>query len=148
MHSDGKTYYPTRSFIRFQAKNQLIAELMKGQELTVVSRLRELGVAPILESKPDDEDGSAKSLNDSKPLATSGLNTSATTPFSVDEELFAEISSTAFHSEHHPELYQGTSSQQDVMAIERAIANEIVSAYQRILNNRTDKDIQNLNALL
>lgn len=148
MHSDGKTYYPTRSFIRFQAKNQLIAELMKGQEFTVLSRLRDLGMAPILESKPDDEDDSAEALNDRNNLATGALDTSATAPFSVDEELFAEISSTAFHSEHHPELYQGTSSQQDVMTIERAIANEIVSAYQRILNNRTDQDIQNLNALL
>jgi hypothetical protein len=153
MHSDGKAYYPTRSFIRFQAKNLLIQELMNGQELTVVSRFPELGTQSLQEpeqpkiSRTSDSEPSEISENDND-LSKSTINEEDHTPFSIDEMLLSEITATALQADQHPELYQGSQSQQAILDIEQAIAQDIVTAYQRILKNRTDKTIQVLNALL
>ncbi|MEO1521019.1 MAG: hypothetical protein AAFU78_09580 [Cyanobacteria bacterium J06633_2] len=149
MHSDGKAYYPTRSFIRFQAKNLLINALMAERNRTTVSQVQNLSIQSLQDSEALDHSQSLHSTDAPAPqqkanviVTGKGKNTLA-----LDEELFADITSTAFNADQHPELYRGSSSDQDAMQIEQAIAQEIVAAYQRILKNRTNETIQQLNAL-
>ncbi len=152
MHSDGKTYYPTRSYIRFQAKNQLIEDLMEGHLSTAVNHVGQSGVTFTLNADVDissDISPDSAQLNDSPELQDMGnINTWPTLKLPLDEGLFAEITSTTFHHDRHPELYQPNASMYDVAAIEQAIAIEIVSTYKQILKNRSDQHVQNLNALL
>lgn len=149
MHSDGKAYYPTRSFIRFQAKSQLIAALMEGQISTVVNPIGPSSLVSTCDCDLGDQaNGDSDSKHENSEHYDENRVGSPSNKFLLDETLFAEIAATTFHQEQHPELYQSHSSRQDVTHIEEAIATEIVSTYKRILTNRADQRIQNLNALL
>ena len=147
MHSDGKAYYPTRSFIRFQAKSQLIAALMEGQISTVVNPIGPSSIASTCDLDGQANDGSSPNQGNSEHHDKKRVG-SVSNKFLLDETLFAEIAATTFHQEQHPELYQPHPSRHDVTHIEQAIATEIVFTYKRIFNNRADQRIQNLNALL
>jgi hypothetical protein len=145
MHSDGIAFYPTRSLIRFQAKKYLIADLHSGGSFIVVAQVGESNRTTIIDAQPTDP--SDRIPNESQPLSQQDSEPSKLVP-SMDDELFAEISSTAFHPERHPELYQPHASEESATDVERAIATEIVDTYKRILKNRSDRFIQDLNSLL
>ncbi len=145
MHSDGTTFYPTRSFIRFQAKKHLIADLHSGGSFSVVARVGKSNMTTIIDAQPTDP--SDRMPDESQSLDQQDSELSQPAP-SIEDELFAEITSTVFHPQRHPELYQPHASQASATQVERAIATEIVDTYKRIFTNRSNQFIQDLNSLL
>ena len=133
--------YPTRSFIRFQSKSQLTAD-MSGQQ--VMTFVRRESVDSRMDLALPSE--SHKDLN----AALNHGQESDIHPASVglDESLLKDISSLAFHPDQHPEIYQPCASREQAAAIEQAIAAEIVATYKQIKANETNPNIQALNALL
>ncbi|MEM9216884.1 MAG: hypothetical protein AAGD25_21355 [Cyanobacteria bacterium P01_F01_bin.150] len=150
--------YPTRSFIRFQAKRQLTADMSGQQVMTFVSQdssgsqmdvtlpnppeeLQPLEIQPTLESYQDNPQKAHYA-------AVNHQETKDSFPNGLDESLFKEIADLTFHPDQHPEIYQPCQSIDAANAIEQAIAIEIVDTYKRIKVNATKPSIQSLNALL
>ena len=133
--------YPTRSFIRFQAKSQLTADMSGQQVMTFVSR-------EDVDSRMDLAlpDASQKAPTNSELKCGQGNDSPA--EIGVDEVLLKEISSLAFHPDQHPEIYQPCTSREQAAAIEKSIVAEIVDTYKRIKSNEARPSIQALNALL
>lgn len=124
--------YPIRSFIRFQAKQQLLAETQAQTDVALsheslshepssVQRVASVGEAP----KPAYFDITA-----------------------VDNDLLKEIAATLFNSDRHPELYQPCKDIIEATAIEDAIAFDIVATYRQIKQNQKRTEVQALNKLL
>ncbi|MEO0984629.1 MAG: hypothetical protein AAFY20_03665 [Cyanobacteria bacterium J06639_14] len=131
--------YPVRSFIKFKAKSQLIADL-NGQVMTSFVQRQgaehstELITPEEAETTPHPDDGA--------------LTTGASTDQMFDEGLFQEIATIAFCSEHHPELYQPCLSQVVATEIEDRVATELIETYKRIKHRQGSALVQSLNALL
>lgn len=138
--------YPTRSFIRFQAKNQIIADLA-GEEITsFVQRPGASQEEGTVTPNPDWLNHSSGDAPDCPPQSSASNTAAMLLPF--DEALFSELAKTVFHPDRHPELYQPCDSQADAMAIENQVIAELVETYERIARNQTDERVQRLNALL
>jgi len=127
--------YPTRSFVRFQAKRQLAADIIGQQVITVINR----GAGSRLDMAQPDVGVPQHSTNDQVPPVA---------PTTIDEMLFQDICAIAFHPDRHPNLYQPCASPDEAAAIEQAIADEIVATYTQIKLNQSEPGIQQLNALL
>ncbi|MEB3355198.1 MAG: hypothetical protein VKK04_00525 [Synechococcales bacterium] len=131
--------FPTRSFIRFKAKSQLIADLSGHSVVAFINRPGDRSA----------EDGTAFS-----PIAPQNTDDEVSTdPVCVnfealDESLLRDIASTLFHPSRHPELYESCESRSTAMEIESAIAAEIVNTYKHIKRKEYDPAIQELNSLL
>lgn len=155
--------YPTRSFIRFQSKSQLVADLTGQQVMTFVNRSGETSYPEMLrpsanselESQPlsrpaksnlnePESEGAANESLMSEPLMSEPLMGEPL----IDEALLEEITATVFRPDQHPELYQPCNSRQEATQIEHEVAAEIIAIYKRILQNQRDAMIQRLNALL
>lgn len=171
MDIDPKTY-PSRTFARFTAHNQLMADLT-GQP--VVASVQRLGGKTFMqEALPDGEAPSVKSgseasssafrMNMSVDMAgqqgrdrqapdlsgetpESDLETSLLEP-SLDEALFAEIVKTTLNPTRFPDLYRSCGTQEAAMEVEALVAAEIVSVYRRIKQNQDCSVVQGLNKLL
>lgn len=145
MYSDGTFFYPTRAFIRFQAKKQLITELYSSNPSTSAFRFGESNMTAIIDAQSD---GSSDRIPAERQPHDPQVDERFQPDSFIDDELLAEIASTAFHPEQHPELYQPHASKEMVTDMEGAIAAEIVDTYKHILKNRSDQFIQGLNSLL
>lgn len=65
-----------------------------------------------------------------------------------DEALFTELSSTFLQPTVQPLLALPCQSRDEATLVERQLANSLVHAYRRILKQRQDVRVQQLNALL
>ncbi|MGB3494279.1 MAG: hypothetical protein WBA57_16230 [Elainellaceae cyanobacterium] len=153
VNPNSHSIYPTRSFIRFQAKNQIIADLTGEKVTRFIERpgiVQEQGtIEPNLDwidsliENPPPASGDAQECD---PQAhPSGMPAAF---FSFDEALFSELAKTTFHPDRHPELYQPCTSQQKASEIEQQVTTELVESYERITRNQTDARVKRLNALL
>ena len=165
--------YPTRSFIRFQAKRQLTADMSGQQVMTFVSRdsldnRMDVTLPNPSSHPPASNPSGSNSTADLYPSFPQSVpeqfdnaqvnnddqvdhhDPVAKNPPSVqvDEVLFKDVVRLAFHPKQHPEIYRPCESPEQAAAIEQAIATEIVDSYKRIQSNRTKPSIQALNALL
>lgn len=153
--SSGNTY-PSRSFIRFQAKLQIIAD-STGEH--VVSFIQHPGVyidRPVFRYDEDQPDNGPsptdRDLNTSYPSKPQPAKFKAAVQsidaLDVNETLLNEIASTTFQPNRHPELYRGYSTPEEAAIIEQHVAAELIATYERIIINRADEQIQQLNSLL
>ncbi|MBE7380680.1 MAG: hypothetical protein F6J95_004645 [Leptolyngbya sp. SIO1E4] len=166
MDSDPKNY-PSRMFIRFTARNQLIADATGRPIAAMVQRLG--GDAYVQRVNPETEapalaaDDDADGFLEGVSLEMSpDLQTQSGTPETetgkdasqgdvdccVDDALFAEIVKTTLNPSHHPELYQPCQTSQLAKAIEASVAAEIVATYRQIKRKQTCPIVQGLNKLL
>ncbi|MGF1496991.1 MAG: hypothetical protein ACFB8W_09240 [Elainellaceae cyanobacterium] len=127
--------YPTRSFIRFKAKSQLIADLSGHSVVTFVDRAD--NTTSLSAAAPQDAPSKGEVTD---PVC---VNFEA-----LDEPLLRDIASTLFHPNRHPELYQPCQTRSLAMSIEAAIATEIVQTYKQIKRNEYNATVQGLNSLL
>ncbi|MGJ3244954.1 MAG: hypothetical protein ACFE0I_02635 [Elainellaceae cyanobacterium] len=137
--------YPTRSFIKFAARSQLIANLTGQVFTTFVQRHgHETSKDLISPEAPlaDAELADAELLSDESRESTHAMEQA------LDNELFRDITNSAFHPEQHPELYEPCASVEMAADIENQIAAEIVETYQTIKCNQKRPMVQSLNALL
>lgn len=128
--------YPTRAFIKFAARNQLIADLTGQEIITFVNR-----------------NGSSDSSNIISPSESSGIGSHTCTEAcetceQLDEELFHDIATTLFNPKRNPDLYQASVSRHMATVIETRIADEIVETYKAIKTSQRDLLVLRLNALL
>lgn len=65
-----------------------------------------------------------------------------------DEALFADLSDTLLQPAVHPLLTAPYSSRDEAALVERQLAQSLANAYRRIVIQRQDRQIQQLNALL
>lgn len=171
MDIDPKTY-PSRTFARFTAHNQLMADITGQPIVASVQRLG--GKTFTQEAIPDGEAPSVKSDSEASSSAfqmnmsinvaghqgrdrqapglsgdtpESDLETSLPGP-SLDEALFAEIVKTTLNPTRFPDLYRSCGTQEAAMEVEAMVAAEIVSAYRRIKQNQDCSVVQGLNKLL
>lgn len=177
MDIDPKTY-PSRTFARFTARNQLMADATGRPIMASVQRLG--GKTYIQEAIPD---GDAPSIaKDPSDFATGlhlGLSISPTdlanTPGSsnqdrdgatslnqevssespntsqslgIDEALFEEVVKITFSPNRCPDLYQSCGTQEAAMEVEATVAAEIVAAYRQIKQKQDCPIVQSLNKLL
>ncbi len=147
--------YPTRSFIKFSARSQLMSNLTgqvfktyiqrHGQSVTTDLISPEL---PVSFSELSD-DRTDSDLDDIYSGSHHGTDWEANQmDEELDEALFRDITSIVFHPDQHPELYQPCASVESAAEIETQIAAEIVETYQRIQLNQQQPIVQTLNALL
>jgi hypothetical protein len=66
----------------------------------------------------------------------------------LDENLFQELAITLFQSEGCQAIYQPYASREVASAVEDGIALELAAIYQRIMQQRQNPLVQDLNALL
>ena len=146
-----KHIYPIRSFIRFQAKQQLIAEAHSASTAALPPYPNVAAPQPP-ESElntPDPPDrGNKNAAVDSKHSSSKQPGLPWFDTASIDNDLLKEIATTLFNSDQYPELYRPCKDIIEATAIEDAIALEIVLTYQRIKQNEQLVNVQALNKLL
>ncbi|MGF1537607.1 MAG: hypothetical protein ACFB4J_14150 [Elainellaceae cyanobacterium] len=123
-----KNIYPIRSFIRFQAQQQLLSQVNQASEPQSPQRFSVQGGAEALFHR-----------------APGPICIDAST---LDSALLKDITATLFESDRHPELYRPCQDILEATAIEEAIASEIVVTYLRIKQNEQHPAVQALNKLL
>jgi hypothetical protein len=176
MDIDPKTY-PSRTFARFTAHNQLVAD---ATGRTITASVQRLGGQTYMQEAIPDGEMPSLSQNPSGFAAgfTMGLSVKPTTPEStppgssdkdrnspsdqvsslepenqlsnsgLDEALFEEIVKTTLNPQQYPELYQCCGTQKAAMAVEDRVAAEIVTAYRFIKQKQACPIVQSLNQLL
>lgn len=176
MDFDLKTV-PSRMFIRFVARKQLLVD-MTGQATPVY--IKRMGRNPFVQqltpggeptiwssTRSDEMDGSrmgvllnrrsdrpnpkaensGSSAFDGSDAPSSKIEPS-TTAEDIDEELFKAIVDTTFTSSRHPELFQPCGTVEAATEVEARLITEIISAYRRIKAQQENPIIQRLNNLL
>ena len=160
MDIDPRTY-PSRTFVRFTAHNQLQADAT-GKPITAAIKRTGCNTyvqkaipggefpPPISDSDSGDGFGLGFSMDStcSDGTETGGCAVAAAT-HEFDDALFEEIVKTTFSAKRYPELYQSCGTQAAAAKVETRVATEIVSAYRRI--NQKQQDcliVQRLNSLL
>ena len=155
------TTYPSRTFVRFTAHNQLQADAT-GKPITAAIKRSGCGTytqkampggdfpPPISESDSGDgfDLGLLMDSACSDDTETGGCAVAAAT-HEFDNSLFEEIVKTTFSANRYPQLYQCCGTQKAAAEVEIKVATEIVSAYRRI--NQKQQDcllVQRLNSLL
>lgn len=168
MEFDPKTY-PSRTFIRFLAHQQLLADA-SGQPIQVAMQRLDrppylqtltpgsdvatsktssqdmsmgLGLRMTLSANPTGKDQGQGDRPTGQISARQGKNKSP-----IDENLFEEVVKTAFNSDRNLEIYQSCGTVTGAEAVELGVIREIVSTYRQIQQNRTSPTVQNLNKLL
>jgi hypothetical protein len=177
MDIDLKTY-PSRAFIRFTARNQLIADATGRPMLSSVKRLGSQiylqeampeGDVPSVAKHPESYPHGLNlgmSLNSAEleniPCEEScdrdelsSLDPSATiapeeaaTDSYIDEDLFEEVIKTTFNPNRFPDLYRSCGSRQAAMDMETDVVAVIVANYRHIQQKRECPIVQSLNQLL
>jgi hypothetical protein len=137
--------YPTRSFIKFAARSQLIANLTGQVFTTFVQRYGHETSKDLISPEPPLADAE---LADAEPLSDEPRESTHPMEQALDNELFRDITNSVFHPEQHPELYEPCDSVEMAADIENEIAAEIVETYQTIKFNQKSPMVQSLNALL
>lgn len=169
MEIDPKTY-PSRSFIRFTAQNQILADITGQPINTFVQRFG--GESYVQQVIPGDQPNPKSSnSNNSGADLRMGLSVNPVTPDSLfdshnsqntseqvsennpqesifDEKLFEEIAKITFSPNRYPELYQSCGTSRAAVAVETQVADEIVATYKRIKQQQDCPVVQSLNALL
>jgi hypothetical protein len=160
------TVYPSRTFIRFTARNQLLADLtgetvtatvqraggaayvqiaLPGKALPCPSHPSGAGAPPLtlgmtIHGSTDQASlpqGAAPSPREAEP---EGL--------AIDESLFADITQTLFQVSCSPRLYQDCGSPEAARGVEREVATAIIAVYRQIKQNQTSPLVQSLNQRL
>lgn len=171
------TTYPSRTFARFTAHNQLMADATGQTIMASVQRLG--GQTYVQEAVPDGEmpyrsqnpSGFAAGFSiglsvkpttpEATPLSSSDKNQNPTSDqvsavepetqpsaSDIDEALFDEIVKTALNPQRFPELYESCGTQKAAMAVEERVAAEIVTVYRAIKQKQACPIVQGLNQLL
>lgn len=166
--------YPSRSFIRFSARNQLIADLTGQRFPMIVKRLGEDSyVQEISPSEQSKAEQSSSKINpgdiglsldffSSSPPETQGAGgndageslkdecnpTNDDEANTVDEHLLGEICATTFNPKRNPALYVPAPSKRITLMIEQSLVAEIVETYKEIKLKQKSVIVQQLNALL
>lgn len=136
--------YPTRSFIRFQSKTQLTADIGGQQVMTFVCQ--DQGDNPMERARPNLV--SPSEISSPLDVHNKTHSTDPAVSSQLDEILLKDITRLVFHPDQHPEIYRPCRSREQAVAIEQAIAVEIVEPYKQIKFNETKPSIKALNALL
>ncbi len=173
MDIDPRTY-PSRTFVRFTAHNQLKADAT-GQTITAsVQRLG--GKSYVQQAIPDGEFPSIISGSSGfkmgmsvSPIGDESItdgdigNSQAADPLGdaaslscdneaqmcgVDETLFEEIIKTTITPNRFPDLYQCCGTQKAAMEVEAIVAAEVVASYRQIKQKQDCPIVQRLNNLL
>ena len=119
--------YASRSFIRFSAQNQLLADFTGLTIPAYIQRSESNAFADYVTPSRDVDDFQEQSF---------------------DEALFEEVAATIFNPNRHPELYQPCDSKQAATAIETRVAEDLVETYKQIQRQRSCPIVQSLNSLL
>lgn len=141
--------YPTRSFIKFAARSQLIANLTGQVFTTFIQRHGHETSNDLIspEAAPSDIPSDIE-LADTESSIDEPHESTHPMDQSLDNDLFRDITNSVFHPEQHPELYEPCDSVEMAADIENQIAAEIVETYQTIKFNQKSPMVQSLNALL
>mgnify|MGYP006266819883 CR=1 FL=1 len=168
--------YPSRMFIRFTARNQLMADAT-GQPITAmvqrlgggnsVQRAIPGGPSPIIAPNGQEQGGTwgaelsmAAGSDDESVLpgadsqylpgdGSSADGASCEVPtLGIDEELFTEIVKTRFNAQCYPQLYRSCGTVEATRSLEYEVAAEIVETYRRIKQQQQSGIVQDLNRLL
>lgn len=123
-----KNIYPIRSFIRFQAQQQLLSQTHADES------------RQSLQGFSTQESAEVPFHRIPVPVC---IDTTT-----LDRALLKDITLTLFESDRHPELYRPCQDILEATAIEEAIASEIVVTYLRIKQNEQHPAVQALNKLL
>ncbi len=158
--------YPSRTFIRFTAHNQLLADLT-GE--TVTASVQQWGgqtyvqtaqpgkALPSLSNQSGAETGqltlemALHRSTDPTPLSQSTApSLSQANPAApvIDEDLFSEVTQTLFQVCRNPRLYQDCGSPEGARAVEGEVATEIIATYRQIKQNQASSIVQRLNQQL
>ena len=152
--------YPSRTFVRFIAQNQLQADAT-GQPIKAA--IKRLGGTYIQQAMPGGElpflaadsntTGGGISFGfslDSSSTTSWEADSYATNPSidEVDADLFEEIVKTTFSPSRYPALYQSCGTQKAAAEVEAKVATEIVAAYRQISQKQDCLIVQRLNDLL
>jgi hypothetical protein len=128
------SFYPTRSFIRFTAKNQLTADLA-GRAVPVYV----------------DRDGVMDTALEFRP-AGNGVGAYCdvfqATGDCLDEILFQRVTQIMFDPNRHPELYRAYATADEAIAIEAKIAQAIIDAYKQTCLEQRQALVNQFNTLL
>jgi hypothetical protein len=175
MEFDVRTY-PSRTFIRFTAHNQLVADLTGHPITATVQRLGREGY--VQQVTPNNKPSTVR-LDHSEPNVSFGMSvdivgygdnanpehqdsnrkpeieemisdsTSTTSQTNgLDEALFEEIISITFNPNRYPELYQSCGTPKAAADVETRIATEIIETYKQIKLKQQCPIVQGLNGLL
>lgn len=170
MDIDPRTY-PSRTFVRFTAHNQLMAD---ATGMPITASIQRLGgntytqqVLPEGESPSSLNDPNGTESGFSMGLSMNPISDKNTTdsgaemvgsaePTSedeasvcgVDEALFEEIIKTTLNPNRFPELYQCCGTQKAAAEVETRVAAEVVAAYRQINRKQNCPIVQRLNSLL
>jgi hypothetical protein len=160
------TVYPSRTFIRFTAHNQLLADLtgetvtatvqraggpayvqiaLPGKALPSLSNPSGTGAGHLtlgmtLHRSPDPgslPQDTAAALREADPPAPT-----------IDEDLFTEVTQTLFQVCRNPKLYQDCGNPEAARAVEGEVATEIIATYRQIKRNQASPVVQRLNQQL
>ncbi|EKU97512.1 hypothetical protein Lepto7375DRAFT_6708 [Leptolyngbya sp. PCC 7375] len=177
MDIDPRTY-PSRTFVRFTAHNQLQAD---ATGVPVTASVQRLGGDSYTQQAIPDGDSpsimhgssgfsmgfSVSPANDENPIEEpthgGGENDQTLMPFEepadlecenqasisgVDEALFEDIIKTTINPNSCPELFQSCGTQEAAKALEARIAARIVAAYRKIKQQQDCPIVQRFNNLL
>jgi hypothetical protein len=159
--------YPSRTFIRFTAHNQLLADLT-GE--TVTASVQRWGgqtylqtaqpgkALPSLSNQSGAETGqltlemALHRSTDPTPLSQSTApslsQANPAAPAAIDESLFTEVTQTLFQVCRSPKLYQDCGSPEEARTVEGEVATEIIATYRKIKQNQASSIVQRLNQQL
>lgn len=158
--------YPSRIFIRFTARNQLLADaigeaviacVQRGGGQTYIQTALPGEALPSL-SRPSGPGADRLNLG----MTIHGSTGQAPLPqgaapspreaepegLAIDESLFADITQTLFQVSCSPRLYQDCGSPEAARGVEQEVATAIIAAYRQIKQNQTSPLVQSLNQRL
>lgn len=132
-----QSVYPVRSFIRFQAKQQLLADRFGSRSSTVTTWQAEvMRVSSDRCSKEECSTHPSLELEDWEAIA----------PF--DEALFQVVTTAILHPCRNLDVYQACTSIEQSNAIEDRVSEEIVTTYCRMEQAPSTTLVDQLNQLL
>lgn len=158
--------YPSRTFIRFTARNQLLADLTGETVTATVQRAGEPtyvqialpGKALPSLSNPSGTGAGHLTLGmtlhrspdpGSLPQDTAAALREADPPTpTIDEDLFTEVTQTLFQVCRNPKLYQDCGSPEAARTMEGEVATEVIATYRKIKRNQASPIVQRLNQQL
>lgn len=116
-----QSIYPIRSFIRFKAKKQLLADRFGSSGSTLTTW--QAGVMRVSEESCSANECSAD-------LSIELGDWEAIAPF--DEDLFQVVATVVLHPCRNPDVYEASASAEHARLIEERVSDEIVTTYHRM----------------
>lgn len=132
-----QSFYPVRSFIRFKAKQQLLADRFGSSGSTITTW--QAGATRVSSDRSSEEECAINpnaGLEDWEAIAP------------LDEALFQVVVTAVLHPCRNPDVYQTCASIEQSNAIEDRVSAEIVTTYRRMEQTPSATLVEQLNRML